>query len=61
MTGRYEEKARALTLRQQQWIDQAPGYVMVDLDGTLSADGGILEGRVMQEGCAAFVLRRAQK
>ncbi len=58
MTGRYEAKSRAVSLRQERWVDQPAGYIMIDLDGTLSADGGTLSGRVAHESCTTFALAR---
>jgi hypothetical protein len=61
MTGRYEAKSHALNLRQQRWIAQPPGYIMVDLDGMLSADGRTLAGRIADPSCTTFTLNRADK
>jgi len=61
MTGRYDTKSRALALRQERWVDQPQGYIMVDLDGILSADGRTLAGRVGHESCSGFTVSRADK
>ena len=61
MTGRYDTKSRALALRQERWVEQPPGYIMVDLDGTLSADGRTVTGRIANENCSDFTVSRAAK
>jgi hypothetical protein len=52
---------RAVALRQERWVEQPPGYIMVDLDGTLTADGRTLAGRIANENCTDFTVSRAAK
>jgi hypothetical protein len=61
MTGRYEAKTRALSLRQERWIAQPPGYIMVDLEGAMTADGRTLAGRIAYPSCTTFTLSRDAK
>ena len=56
MTG--SRSGRDVRLRQSAWIDQPPGYVMVDLVGELTERRAVRrhgEGA----GCTTFALRRA--
>jgi hypothetical protein len=57
MTG--SRSGRDVRLRQSAWIDQPPGYVMVDLVGELTDDGERFAGTVQGAGCTTFALRRA--
>jgi hypothetical protein len=52
--------AGQLVFRQQQWIDQPAGYVMVDLAVTspLDADAAQLSGDVLEASCKGFSVRR---
>ena len=52
--------AGQLVFKQQQWIDQPPGYVMVDLAVTspLSPDASQLSGDVLMDNCKGFSVRR---
>jgi hypothetical protein len=43
--------------RQDAWIRQPPGYVMVDLSGHMDAEGGF-SGRVVWPGCDDFSLNK---
>src|SRR5262249_19044594 len=61
MRGRFETKSRTLSLRQERWLEQPPGYIMVDLAGNVSADGRTLAGRMAHESCTTFSLTRADK
>ena len=49
-----------LVFKQQQWIEQPPGYVMVDLAVTspLSPDATQLSGDVLMDNCKGFSVRR---
>jgi hypothetical protein len=52
--------AGQLVFKQQQWIDQPEGYVMVDLAVTspLTADAAQLSGDVLMDNCKGFSVRR---
>lgn len=59
MRGKYDRTAYRVTLEGQRWIKQPDGYVMVGLDGRMSADGDRIVGRVPDmDGCTNFELRR---
>jgi hypothetical protein len=58
MTGRFDAKTATLTLAQQRWVNQPPGYVMVDMVGQVSSTERIYRGRITTEGCDSFVLKR---
>ncbi len=49
-----------LTLTQSRWIDQPPGYAMIDLNGDVPADDThLLEGSVSgSDSCTTFSLRK---
>jgi hypothetical protein len=52
--------AGQLVFKQQQWIDQPPGYVMVDLAVTspLEPDATQLSGDVLMDNCKGFSVRK---
>jgi WD40 repeat protein len=56
-SGQYDPTYRRLTLASLRWIRQPPGYTMVDLTGTLSADGSRFAGSVSTGGCSTFSVR----
>jgi WD40 repeat protein len=56
-SGQYDPTHRRLTLASRGWIRQPPGYTMVDLTGTLSADGSRFAGSVSTSGCSTFSVR----
>lgn len=49
-----------LVFRQEEWIDQPPGYVMVDLEVTspVTDDATSLSGDVLSDNCKGFSVRR---
>lgn len=49
-----------LVFRQENWINQPPGYVMVDLEVTspITEDATSLSGDVLSESCKGFSVRR---
>lgn len=57
MSGKYRKQSRKLKLVAGDWVVQPPGYVTVDLDGTIEGDG--FSGRVLTPGCTTFKLRRS--
>ncbi|MBX3190611.1 MAG: hypothetical protein KF819_26660 [Labilithrix sp.] len=54
--GRFDRAKRSLEMQQEIWIDQPPGYVMVDLVGTLSPSGAY-RGSVVGPDCSSFSLQ----
>src|SRR5258707_1209338 len=59
MTGLFEKTSGALSLRKERWIVRPRNYAMVDLDGTVDADGKSFSGRLSGvPGCASFSLTR---
>ena len=52
--------AGQLVFKQQQWIDQPAGYVMVDLAVTspLAPDSSQLSGDVLMDNCKGFSVRK---
>jgi len=50
-----------LVFRQQVWLEQPPGYVMVDLKVTspLSPSAKLLSGDVLMDNCKGFSVRRS--
>jgi hypothetical protein len=61
MTGTYDDEGR-LALQGSEWIDQPPGYVMVDYES--HPDRGIdphhLFGIVLGPGCTLFTMDKAE-
>lgn len=53
MKGSFDKKVDRLALRPLRWIEQPPGYSMVDLTGNVSRTGGI-SGVVGGPGCTTF-------
>jgi hypothetical protein len=49
-----------LLFTQQKWLDQPPGYEMVDLEVTspVEPDLDVLSGNVLLDGCKGFSARR---
>jgi hypothetical protein len=47
------------TLKSKEWISQPPNYVMVDLEGEVSAKG--VAGNVINSTCSNFAAERVQK
>jgi hypothetical protein len=59
MEGSFDAKTRKMQLRGVKWIDAPNGYVMVDLDGRLDADGDRISGLVPEwPGCTVFEVSR---
>ena len=60
MEGAFDPQTRKVTLRGIKWIKAPNGYVMVDLDGRMDADGARIAGAVPEwPGCTEFEIRRA--
>jgi hypothetical protein len=47
-----------VVLEPDEWLDRPAGYVMVGLEGRLSADGAVLNGTVTERPCTTFTVRR---
>lgn len=60
MEGRHDAADGRLDLRPRRWLRRPADYVMVGLEGRLSADGQRFEGRVLGPGCTGFVVERVQ-
>jgi len=58
MTGRYDAASRHVTLEPGGWLHQPLGYVMVGLEGEISADGAALSGEIDHPMCGAFATTR---
>lgn len=59
MVGSYLSSGQ-LTFKQQEWVDQPPGYMMVDLAVTSPVEPGIkqLSGDVLSNSCKGFSVRK---
>lgn len=53
MTGLLDPKTKKLRLHGDDWIEQPPGYRLVDFVGTFGR-GGVFSGRVDGPGCTTF-------
>lgn len=58
MRGSFDEGQKRLQLRNEKWINQPPGYIMVDLDGLMRGSGLYISGDVVGDGCTHFDLHR---
>jgi hypothetical protein len=59
MQGRFTPATREVTLGPQRWLRRPRNYVMVGLEGHLSADGEEIQGMVQGPGCSFFRVQRA--
>jgi hypothetical protein len=59
MQGRFTPATREVALGPLRWLRRPPNYVMVGLDGHLSADGSEIQGMVQGPGCSFFRVQRA--
>jgi hypothetical protein len=46
--------------RQTEWVRRPAGYVMVDLEGLINLEVGVMAGGVHGPGCSVFWLKRIQ-
>jgi hypothetical protein len=59
MEGAFDAATRRLKLHGVKWIQAPFGYVMVDLDGRMTADGTRIAGIVPEvPGCTEFAIER---
>ena len=60
MEGSFDSLTRKMQLHGIKWIDAPNGYVMVDLDGRMDADGARISGLVPEwPGCTVFEVSRS--
>jgi hypothetical protein len=57
LNGHRKPGDRWIKLEPDHWLEQPPGYVMVGLEGLLSADGRSFSGRITYESCDTFEVR----
>lgn len=58
MAGTFTPATHHLALNAGSWIKQPPGFVSVNLDGTVAPDNHAFAGKVIGPGCSTFSLRR---
>ena len=58
MESSYDADTGRIALTAGAWISRPDGYVTVDLEGQVSADGGTMTGKVIGPYCKTFTLRR---
>jgi hypothetical protein len=58
MSGTFTPATHHLALNAGSWIKQPPGFVSVNLDGTVGPDNHGYAGRVIGPGCSTFSIRR---
>jgi hypothetical protein len=58
MQGRAGDTPGEIALRPVRWLRRPANYLMVGLDGAISADGGRIEGLVRGPGCTVFRVER---
>ena len=54
MRGKYESKTRRLVFKPEGWIDEAPGYMLMGIRGTLGRSGDSYNGTVEGPSCTTF-------
>ena len=54
MEGRFEAATGRTVLRPLRWVLRPANYLMVGLEGSVSVEGGRMEGAVHGPGCTAF-------
>lgn len=57
VSGTYDPRARRITFARGEWIDKPPTYIMVDMVGTVSADGLEFHGLITEGSCQKFRVR----
>jgi hypothetical protein len=58
MGGTYDPSAQAVDLDQVAWIDEPPGYSMVDLTGQFDPAMQRISGEVQFSGCTTFEVQK---
>ncbi|MFO0659501.1 MAG: hypothetical protein U0165_06695 [Polyangiaceae bacterium] len=59
MHGAYDRSTNEIRLSPTEWVQQPPGYIGVAVVATLSANGGIIDGRMDHPSCGSIrVVRR---
>ncbi len=58
LSGKPDDADGNLKLTPEGWIEPVDGYIMVGMEGKLSADGSTYAGRITHESCGEFHLRR---
>ncbi len=58
MESTFDADTGQIALKAGAWISRPEGYVTVDLEGRISADGGAMTGTVTGPYCTTFELRR---
>ena len=59
MEGKYDPATRRVQLEGVKWIDYPQNYIMVGLDGHMTADGGRITGIVpTMASCTDFEVKR---
>ena len=56
VAGRHDPVHRRLSLAPVGWIRQSPGYEMVGLGGTVSADLTTYSGAIRNPSCSSFTV-----
>ena len=54
MQGTFDVNTSSISLHGVSWIEQPPGYVMVDLSGTLDNAGRVINAKVLYPSCSDF-------
>lgn len=59
MSGAYDPETGRLQLKGEDWLRRPGGYVLVNFDGEIDAEGRHFTGVVTRRGCGTFELARA--
>ena len=60
MSGTYDPSTRGLRLTAGSWIRQPPGYMSVDMSGTVDEKRTVFTGKILNSSCSDFEVRLAQ-
>jgi hypothetical protein len=58
--GEYNPETARLVFTPTSWVRQPPGYVAVGMDGHLSSNGKVYQGRITNASCGDFELTPRQ-
>jgi hypothetical protein len=57
MRGTFSPESGQIQLQFAGWRDQPPGYIPVNVEGTVNVQQGVMAGNVLGQGCSTFQAR----
>ncbi len=61
IAGTFDPQSRRIAIEAVRWIEQPPGYIMVGMTGTVSADLTSIVGNLTHPSCAGLSVSRKGK